>query len=58
MDSYKGEEIGQGKKNACEFLKDNFNIYDEIEGQVRGQLLNEKFEDEDKVTPISSFQDS
>ena len=60
--SYKGERIGQGKKNACEFLKDNFNIYDEIEGQIRGQLLNEKFEDEDedddKVTPISSFQDS
>ena len=46
--SYKGERIGQGKKNACEFLKDNFNIYDEIEGQIRGQLLNEKFEDEDK----------
>ncbi|MEC8643869.1 MAG: recombinase RecA, partial [Pseudomonadota bacterium] len=39
--SYKGERIGQGKKNACEFLKDNFNIYDEIEGQIRGQLLNE-----------------
>ena len=58
--SYKGERIGQGKKNACEFLKDNLNIYDEIEGQIRGQLLNEKFEDEDddKVTPISSFQDS
>ncbi len=56
--SYKGERIGQGKKNACEFLKDNFNIYDEIEGQIRGQLLNEKFEDDDKVTPISNFQDS
>ena len=60
--SYKGERIGQGKKNACEFLKDNFNIYDEIEGQIRGQLLNEKFEDEDedddKVTPISNFQDN
>ena len=58
--SYKGERIGQGKKNACEFLKDNFNIYDEIEGQIRGQLLNEKLEDEDddKVTPISNFQDN
>ena len=58
--SYKGERIGQGKKNACEFLKDNFNIYDEIEGQIRGQLLNQKVEveDEDKVTPISNFQDS
>ena len=58
--SYKGERIGQGKKNACEFLKDNFNIYDEIEGQIRGQLQNEKFEDEDddKVTPISNFQDN
>ena len=60
--SYKGERIGQGKKNACEFLKDNFKIYDEIEAQIRGQLLNEKNGDEDeaddKVTPISNFQDS
>jgi recombination protein RecA len=60
--SYKGERIGQGKKNACEFLKDNFKIYDEIEAQIREQLLNEKNGDEneadDKVTPISNFQDS
>ena len=58
--SYKGERIGQGKKNACEFLKDNSNTYDEIESQIRSQLLNESIEsdDDDKVTPISNFQDS
>ncbi len=58
--SYKGERIGQGKKNACEFLKDNLNIYDEIESQIRGQLLDESMENDqdDKVTPISNFQDS
>ena len=58
--SYKGERIGQGKKNACEFLKDNCNTYDEIESQIRSQLLNESIEsdDDDKVTPISNFQDS
>ena len=42
--SYKGERIGQGKKNACEFLKDNSNTYDEIESQIRSQLLNESIE--------------
>jgi len=58
--SYKGERIGQGKKNACEFLKDNSNTYDEIESQIRSQLLNESIEsdEDDKVTPISNFQDS
>ena len=58
--SYKGERIGQGKKNACEYLKDNSNTYDEIESQIRSQLLNEGIEsdDDDKVTPISNFQDS
>ena len=58
--SYKGERIGQGKKNACEFLKDNSNTYDEIESQFGSQLLNESIEsdEDDKVTPISNFQDS
>jgi len=58
--SYKGERIGQGKKNACEFLKDNSNTYDEIESQIRSQLLHESIEsdEDDKVTPISNFQDS
>ena len=52
--------IGQGKKNACEFLKDNSNTYDEIESQIRSQLLNESIEsdEDDKVTPIANFQDS
>ena len=37
--AYKGEKIGQGKKNAAVFLKENPHIAEEIELQVRAQLL-------------------
>ncbi|MBB3061693.1 MULTISPECIES: recombinase RecA [Microbulbifer] len=37
--SYKGDKIGQGKANAVKFLKENQEIRDEIEGQLRAQLL-------------------
>ncbi|MGB5324924.1 MAG: DNA recombination/repair protein RecA, partial [Pseudomonadales bacterium] len=37
--SYKTDRIGQGKANAAQFLTDNPNISDEIEQQVRDQLL-------------------
>jgi len=37
--AYKGEKIGQGKKNAAVFLKENPHIADEIELQIRTQLL-------------------
>ena len=39
--SYKGDKIGQGKKNACEFLAEHVEIGQEIEGRIRAQLLNE-----------------
>ncbi len=38
--SYKGDKIGQGKANAAKFLEDNKAIADEIETQIRQQLLN------------------
>ena len=39
--SYKGDKIGQGKKNACEYLTEHAALGEEIEGLVRAQLLND-----------------
>jgi recombination protein RecA len=55
--SYKGDKIGQGKKNAAEYLSENPHLATEIEQAVRVKLLNETVpeeeEMEDNVTPIS-----
>jgi recombination protein RecA len=40
--SYNGDRIGQGKDNVRNFLKDNPDIADEIEGKIRGKLLGSK----------------
>ena len=37
--SYKGDRIGQGKDNVRNFLKENPQISDEIEGRIRAALL-------------------
>ncbi len=37
--SYNGQRIGQGKNNACQFLKDNPAISQEIEGKIRSKLI-------------------
>lgn len=37
--SHKGEKIGQGKANACEFLHQNPQLASELEAQIRDQLL-------------------
>ncbi len=37
--SYNGERIGQGKRNASEYLEANREIADDIEARVRAQLL-------------------
>jgi len=37
--AYKGDKIGQGKKNAAEFLAENPEISDEIETAIRVELL-------------------
>ena len=39
--SYKGDKIGQGKKNACEYLTEHAARGEEIEGLIRAQLLND-----------------
>lgn len=38
--SYKGEKIGQGKNNACEFLRNNKQATAEIEDALRDKLMN------------------
>ncbi|AJD48649.1 recA protein [Isoalcanivorax pacificus W11-5] len=37
--AYKGDKIGQGKQNACDFLRDNPQARDEVEAQIRARLL-------------------
>ena len=61
--SYNGDRIGQGKKNAAEFLGENPEIADSIEKQIRSKLLGEvepmadEGDDQDNnVTPISGGQ--
>ncbi|MCO1336057.1 recombinase RecA [Microbulbifer sp. OS29] len=39
--SYKGDKIGQGKANAAKFLRENPDIRNEIEGQLRDLLLGD-----------------
>lgn len=39
--SYKGDKIGQGKANAAKFLQENPGIAEEIEQQIRTQLLGD-----------------
>jgi recombination protein RecA len=38
--AYKGDKIGQGKANAARFLEENLGIAEEIEKQIRDELLN------------------
>ncbi|MCK0153092.1 recombinase RecA [Alcanivorax sp. S6407] len=37
--AYKGDKIGQGKQNACEYLRENPAIAQEIETEIRARLL-------------------
>ena len=46
--SYKGEKIGQGKENAKLVLKNNPNLYKEIEEKVRKHLFDNSDTDKEK----------
>ena len=46
--SYKGSKIGQGKNNACEYLRENPEIGQEIESAIREQLLSATTSSEDQ----------
>lgn len=47
--AYKGDKIGQGKANAAQYLEENPAIADEIESQIRAQLLT--------VAPVSEGEE-
>jgi len=49
--SYKEDRIGQGRKNAADFLQDNTEICEEIESQVREQLLPQRDPVKEVVVP-------
>jgi recombination protein RecA len=49
--AYKSDRIGQGRKNACDYLESNPEIAAEIEAQIREQLLPVKERSEDLVIP-------
>ncbi|OUX41952.1 MAG: recombinase RecA, partial [Proteobacteria bacterium TMED261] len=50
--SYKTDRIGQGRKNAAEFLDDNVEMRTEIEAEIRKQLLpNRENDSVDVVIP-------
>src|SRR5690554_490515 len=38
--AYKGDKIGQGKVNVCEYLKENVAVREEIEAAIRDKLLS------------------
>jgi len=53
--SYNGDRIGQGKDNVRNFLKDNPEITQDIEQQLRARLLGQRAEPKEAtVTPIES----
>ena len=47
--AYKGDKIGQGKKNAAEYLLENPETCEEIESAIRAELLPSKGAAEDGV---------
>jgi recombination protein RecA len=49
--AYKTDRIGQGRKNACDYLEANPKIAKEIEAQVRAQLLPDREQGVDVVIP-------
>ncbi len=51
--SYKGEKIGQGKENVKLLLKNNKELYDELENLVRESI----FENPDKVLEIENKEE-
>jgi recombination protein RecA len=57
--SYKGDRIGQGKKNASDYLQANPAIAEEIEKLIRAQLLDETEEknpeDDDKPDNVTAL---
>lgn len=49
--SYNGNRIGQGKANCVKYLKENVEIANEIESQIRAELLLKKAPVSDEFAP-------
>ena len=48
--TYEGEQLGQGRENAKQFLTDNPEVMVEIDGRIRSQLgLGETIEGDDNA---------
>jgi recombination protein RecA len=56
--SFKGDRIGQGRENAKQFLKDNGDIRDKIDGELRKTLnlikANGEAETPSPVVPVAA----
>ncbi len=56
--SYQGSKIGQGKANSAQYLEDNPAIMEEIETQIRAQLLAApEAKEEPKETAAAESED-
>ena len=51
--SYNGERIGQGRKNAADFLDDHPELKEEIEGRIRQLLMPALGEGGDNVEALA-----
>ncbi len=56
--SYGEARLGQGKENVREFLKNNPEIADEIEGKIRARLMQDKAATESTPPPASDSADT
>ncbi|ALM51413.1 recombinase RecA [Halomonas huangheensis] len=53
--SYQGNKIGQGKANSAQFLEDNPAILNEIETQIRAQLLSQPDAKKDEKEEVAEL---
>ena len=56
--SYNGERIGQGRKNAADFLDDHPHLKEEIESRIRQLLMPALGEGVDNVEAIAEPGDA
>ncbi|MEP4524111.1 MAG: recombinase RecA [Alloalcanivorax venustensis] len=52
--AYKGDKIGQGKQNACEYLSEHPDVAQAIEKEIRARLLNLGGPKEEQVAVAAS----
>lgn len=50
--AYQGDKIGQGKNNACEYLRSNPQVAAEIEQQIRAELLTTPASEQPEEAPL------